>query len=192
MADDLQYKVYLLEGQENFVTETKEYALKKEYQFPDSLIDFLYVDFQPLMGAFEQLGRDIENLYQKKDVQYTRSVLDFLHDMAKVHPYFEITYHVWKKRFRQAEEQEFKNIIDLLPRKQLTWIPSEAVEIQRQIRDIFDNCLDRDLSQGTVNERLTSHFKKYQDDSLKLFRFQKLNIKYEMVEDRAFTDVLYP
>ena len=31
MADDLQYKVYLLEGQENFVTETKEYALKKEY-----------------------------------------------------------------------------------------------------------------------------------------------------------------
>ena len=103
MADDLQYKVYLLEGQENFVTETKEYALKKEYQFPDSLIDFLYVDFQPLMGAFEQLGRDIENLYQKKDVQYTRSVLDFLHDMAKVHPYFEITYHVWKKRFRQAE-----------------------------------------------------------------------------------------
>ena len=37
MADDLQYKVYLLEGQENFVTETKEYALKKEYQFPDSL-----------------------------------------------------------------------------------------------------------------------------------------------------------
>ena len=52
MADDLQYKVYLLEGQENFVTETKEYALKKEYQFPDSLIDFLYVDFQHLMGAF--------------------------------------------------------------------------------------------------------------------------------------------
>lgn len=97
-----------------------------------------------------------------------------------------------EKRFRQAEEQEFKNIIDLLPRKQLTWIPSEAVEIQRQIRDIFDNCLDRDLSQGTVNERLTSHFKKYQDDSLKLFRFQKLNIKYEMEEDRAFTDVLYP
>ena len=192
MADDLQYKVYLLVGQENFVTETKEYVLKKEYQFPDSLIDFLYVDFQPLMGAFEQLGRDIENLYQKKDAQYTRSVLDFLHDMAKVHPYFEITYHVWKKRFRQAEEQEFKNIIALLPRKQLTWIPSEAVEIQRQIRDIFDNCLDRDLSQGTVNERLTSHFKKYQDDSLKLFRFQKLNIKYEMVEDRAFTDVLYP
>ena len=33
MADDLQYKVYLLEGQENFVTETKEYTLKKEYQF---------------------------------------------------------------------------------------------------------------------------------------------------------------
>ena len=91
MADDLKYKVYLLEGQENFVTETKEYALKKEYQFPDSLIDFLYVDFQPLMGAFEQLGRDIENLYQKKDAQYTRSVLDFLHDMAEVHPYFEIT-----------------------------------------------------------------------------------------------------
>lgn len=27
---------------------------------------------------------------------------------------------------------------------------------------------------------------------MKLFRFQKLNIKYEMVEDRAFTDVLYP
>ena len=65
MADDLQYKVYLLEGQENFVTETKEYTLKKEYQFPDSLIDFLYVDFQPLMGAFEQPGRDIESLYPK-------------------------------------------------------------------------------------------------------------------------------
>ena len=75
MADDLQYKVYILEGQETVLTETKEYALKKEYQFPDSLIDFLYVDFKPLMGAFEQLGRDIENLYQKKDVQYTRNVL---------------------------------------------------------------------------------------------------------------------
>lgn len=33
MADDLQYKVYLLEGQENFVTETKEYALKKNISF---------------------------------------------------------------------------------------------------------------------------------------------------------------
>ena len=30
MADDLQYKVYILEGQETFLTETKEYALKKE------------------------------------------------------------------------------------------------------------------------------------------------------------------
>lgn len=155
MADDLQYKVYILEGQETFLTETKEYALKKEYQFPDSLIDFLYVDFKPLMGAFEQLGRDIENLYQKKDVQYTRSVLDFLHRMAEVHLYFEITYYVWKKRFHQAEKQEFKNITDLLPRKQLTWIPSEAVEIQRQVRDIFENCLDRDLSKDAVNERLT-------------------------------------
>ena len=141
MADDLQYKVYLLEGQENFVTETKEYALKKEYQFPDSLIDFLYVDFQPLMGAFEQLGRDIENLYQKKDAQYTKSVLDFLHDMAEVHPYFEITYHVWKKRFRQAEEQEFKNIIDLLPR-QTTDLDSfgsggDTASNQRYFRQLF-------------------------------------------------------
>lgn len=33
MADDLQYKVYLLEGQENSVTETKEYALKKNISF---------------------------------------------------------------------------------------------------------------------------------------------------------------
>ena len=187
-----QYKVYILDGQEKFVTETKEHTLKKEYQFPDSLIDFLYVHFKPLMGEFEQLGRDIESLYQKKESQYARNVLDFLHRMAGVHPYFEITYHVWEKRFRQAEEQEFKNIIDLLPRKQLTWIPSEAVEIQRQVMDIFENCLDRDLSKGTVNERLTSYFKKYQDDSLKLFRFDKLKIKYEMVEDKAFTDVLYP
>lgn len=155
VEDELQYKVYLLDEQEKFLTETKEYTQKKEYQFPDSLIDFLYVDFKPLMEEFEQQGRDIENLYQKKDVQYTRSVLDFLHRMAEVHLYFEITYYVWKKRFHQAEKQEFKNITDLLPRKQLTWIPSEAVEIQRQVRDIFENCLDRDLSKDAVNERLT-------------------------------------
>ncbi len=192
MKDDLQYKVYLLDGQEKFVAEISECEWKKEYQFPDSLIDFLYVDFTSLFGEFNDLGKDIEKLYQEKDIQYTQSVLDFLHHMAEVHPYFEITYHVWKKRFRQAEKQGFKNLTDLLPRKQLTHIPSEAIEMQRQIREIFDHCLDRDLSKGTVNERLTTYFKKYQDDSLKLFRFAPLKINYEIVENKAFTDVLYP
>ena len=84
-------------------------------------------------------------------------------------------------------------LIDLLPRKELTHIPSSIDNIQKQIQRLFQNVLDIDLGKkSSVQELMENYYKWEGSDSLSIFQFCTLPMKFELVDAHTFTEVLYP
>ncbi len=189
---EFQHKIYIFEGKEYHETKTERTYIKKEFPIFESLISFLYLDITEYDQQFNKCGKYIEKLYQEKNRAYAVHVGAFLQDMAWLHPYFEITYQIWNSRLEEAEKQNYKHIVDLLPRKELTQIPSRVSQFQKQIIWIFENAFDLDLKKGSMQECLVKYYKKYQDKPLQRFPFRSLPLDFEIVENKTFTEVLYP
>ena len=99
----------------------------------------------------------------------------------------------WKFRLERAEEVDGTALLDLLPRKNLTHIPSNIDAIQKQILRLFQNVLlDREDVQKPIPDRMAAYYYREGSDTLNTFRFQALPIKFESVDSHTFTEVLYP
>lgn len=112
--------------------------------------------------------------------------------MSRLHPFFKITLFIWEERFCEAREQGFINVSGLLPKKELTHIPSTIAQRQKQITWLLETALDLDSRKGDMQGQLLKHFKRYQDETLRKFPFHKLEVDFEIVENKAFVEVLYP
>ena len=61
--------------------------------------------------------------YQTQDPRDTDIVLNGLDELAEAHIYFHQFRLDWLRRFEQAANSDGSDLIDLLPRKELTHIP---------------------------------------------------------------------
>lgn len=186
------FRVYILDGKECFEYGTGEDILRFEYPLGETLLELLYFDIFPFTVEFNQMGKELESLYAKKEWDYAQKVLFLLREMRMKHPYFELTYLVWDERLHEAEKKNFQNARDMLPRKELTHIPANVTSIQKQIRLLFDRVLDIDSGKEPLNQKLAAFYRIYGEDRLKTFQFSKQKINFEMIDKTAFTDVLYP
>ena len=90
-----------------------------------------------------------------------------------------------------------ENRVGWLPRKRITHIPSNVAEAQRQILDLFNHALNIDGGNEPLAERMVSYYRLFDtvqcpDAPREPFHFERQSVRFEAVDSKTFTDVLYP
>lgn len=191
-----EFKTYLSGGREYIMYRQKEICntewARKDFAFPDNLISLLYLDIWQYEPLTKKAERALEEYYQTKDEQCVATVMDALDELAGVHPYFELLRLDWKYRFEQVRKHEYRDMIDLLPRKTISHIPSTIDTMQSQIKSLIATALDIDGEKKSVSEKLAAYYDRAGDDTLSIFQFQPCSMNFEVVDDKTFVEVLHP
>lgn len=193
------FKTYIANGREYFLYGANGEEIKKDFPFSESLMRILDLDCDHLDLICHRIDKARRQLLSEKEQQYADVILEALDELAREHVFFELTRMDWRERLNVAREKNYTNILDLLPRKQISWIPSEISENQRQIKEILKLTLDVNIAKKdkrTPVQKLASYYRNEHRDpdytQLILYRFKALSTKFELTEHGPFSEVLYP
>lgn len=191
------FKTYIADGREWFEYGENEISgwqkIKKDFPFPESLLKLLYLDVWALEPATKRIEKALLNLYQSRKEQYAQEVLAELDTLASAHIYFELLRLDWWYRLQQAKRQKYEDVIDLLPQKRITHIPSLADKMQRQIIVLFDRALSLDSDRKkSVSEKMVAYYNAEGNDYLNTFQFRPQPMNFEVLDHKTFAEVLYP
>lgn len=186
------FKVYISGEKEYFEYENGQKTIKKGFAFSQSLMDLLYLDIMSYSNLFEKMGTDLRQLYSEKDARFADEIRKGLDTVAKKHIYFELLRLDWFDRLEQAGDRKFEDVVDLLPIKKLTHIPSEIVTIQEQVKRLWENVLDVLSPKEPVQKKMADYYEGKSTNGLEIFPFQPLALRFERVDRKTFTEVLYP
>ena len=185
------FKTYLADGREYFVYGEKELT-KKDFPFPESLLELLYLDVWSLEPLTKQMDRVLLELYQTREDRCAQEILTLLDELAGKHIYFEFLRLDWMERLEQSRRNGYGDAPDLLPHKEIAWIPSNLDTMQKQILRLFAKALDIDGEKKSVQEKMVEYYTQAGDDTLNTFQFQPQPVNFEVIDSRTFTEVLYP
>jgi len=156
-------------------------------------LELLYLDIWSLEPLTKKIEKALLNLYQSKEEQYAQEVVAGLDKLASAHVYFELLQLDWRYRLEKARQQNYECAYDLLPRKQITHIPSSIDTMQRQIIALFDRALSLDGDRKkSVSEKMVEYYNDQGNDSLCTFQFRPQTLNFEVLDHRTFAEVLYP
>lgn len=187
------FKTYISNRREYFCYGPDTSPTKKDFPFPESLLKLLRLDIWKYEPMIKNMEKAILRFYQTQDPQDADIVLSGLDELAEAHIYFQRLRLDWLRRFEQAANSDGSDLLDLLPRKELTHIPSSIDTIQKQIQRLFQNVLDIELGKkASVQDLMASYYKREGSVTLETFQFCTLPLKFELVDSHTFTEVLYP
>ena len=212
MTHDYTFKTYIANGREYYEysvdaltwlerseceSSGQPTLIKKDFPFPESLLSLLYLDTDKLDLLVKQIDKAIREFLPSKDERYVHEALEGLDELAHVHMYFELVRLEWRWRFAELKERGYENRSESLPRKRFTRIPAYVNESQRQIIDLFDRALNMDGAKKSASERMAEYYHQYKktrrfEDPSAPFQFARQSLSFEAVDDKIFTDVLYP
>ena len=144
---DYIFKTYIDSGREYYEytdAADREQTIKKDFPFPESLMDLLYMDTQELEAITKKMDKALLAFYQsgaKDDLQVVAAGLD---ELASRHVYFELLRLDWTERLKAAERVTPKEYLRLLPHKKISHIYSNIDTMQRQIISLIAHALDMD------------------------------------------------
>lgn len=192
MADYI-FKTYITSGREYFVYGDGSKQAKKDFPFLESLLGLLYLDiwkYEPLIKDMERL---IRKIYQNDDASYISQLRGMLEQLAEAHIFFEQTRLEWMRRLDLIGTSRGEKLVDLLPIKELTHIPSAIDTMQKQTNRIFEMVLDIDKGDGPAQKRMTSFLRHEKANSRRTFEFaSSLPLHFEATGHDTFGEVLYP
>ena len=187
------FKTYISNCREYFCYGPDSPLEKKDFPFSESLLKLLRLDIWRYEPLIKDMGKALLRFYQTKAPQDAGIVLAGLDELAEAHIYFQQLRLDWMERFEQAANLDNSALIDLLPEKELTHIPSTIDTMQKQIQRLFQNVLDIDLGKkSSVQTLMASYYSQAGSDTLNTFQFRTLPLRFEPADSRTFTEVLYP
>ncbi len=187
------FKTYISNCREYFCYGPDSPLEKKDFPFSESLLKLLRLDIWRYEPLIKDMGNALLRFYQTKAPQDAGIVLAGLDELAEAHIYFQQLRLDWMERFEQAANLDNSALIDLLPEKELTHIPSTIDTMQKQIQRLFQNVLDIDLGKkSSVQTLMASYYSQAGSDTLNTFQFRTLPLRFEPADSRTFTEVLYP
>ena len=193
---DYVFKAYLADGREYFLygeTEGGQAQLtKKDFPFPESLLRLLYLDIWAYDRQIRQFDKLLMELYHTREEKCARQLLPLLEELAESHIYFQLLRLDWRARLREAQRRNYENILDLLPHKEITHIPSNIHTIQNQALGLIQKALDMDGRKGSWEKKLEDYYAREEREPLKVFRFHPQLMDFERVEGQGFVEVLHP
>lgn len=170
---------------------------KKDFPFPESLLSLLYLDTDKLDLLVKRIDKSIREFLPTKDERYVREALAGLDELACIHVCFELVRLEWCWRFAELKASGNENRSERLPHKRITRIPAYVRETQRQIIDLFDHALNMDAGTKPMTQRMAQYYRQYEQTRRRevptqLFQFERQSLSFEAIDDKVFTDVLYP
>lgn len=178
------FKTYIANGREYFLCGD----IKTDFPFPESLMRILYLDITKYDQLVKRMARSLENYYPSHDEKHLLDVEKGLDELAEAHIYFTFLRYDWHRKLDAARKWKKGDLdlLDLLPRKELTRIIAYVAQTQRQIKGLFSAVLDKNGPRASLAEYFST------PPGLLSYQFRMLTVKYEMGEGGEFTDVLYP
>ena len=170
---DYIFKTYIDGGREYYEytdAADREQTIKKDFPFPESLMELLYMDTQELEAITRKMDRALLAFYQSGAKDDLQVVAAGLNELASRHVYFELLRLDWTERLKAAERVTPKEYLRLLPHKKISHIYSNIDTMQRQIISLIAHALD----------------------TLYTFQFQPQPVNFEVIDRRIFAEVLYP
>ena len=155
------FKTYIDGGREYYeytdVTD-REQTIKKDFPFPESLMDLLYMDTQELEAITKKMDKALLAFYQSGAKDDLQVVAAGLNELASRHVYFELLRLDWTERLNAAERVTPKEYLRLLPHKKISHIYSNIDTMQRQIISLIAHALDMDGEKKSVSEKMVAYY----------------------------------
>lgn len=106
-----------------------------------------------------------------REEKYARHPLPLLDELAELHIYFQLLRLDRRARLKEAQGRNYENILDLLPHKEITHIPSNIHTIQNQVLSLIQRALDMDGRKGSLEKKLEDYYAREEREPLKVFHF---------------------
>ena len=192
---DYIFKTYIDSGREYYEytdAADREQTIKKDFPFPESLMELLYMDTQELEAITKKMDKALLAFYQsgaKDDLQVVAAGLD---ELASRHVYFELLRLDWLERLDMVDSTAPGDFQDLLPHKKISHLCSSIDTMQKQIKGLITQTLDMDGEKKSVSEKMVTYYNAEGGDTLNTFQFQPQTMNFEVIDHKIFTEVLYP
>ena len=189
------FKTYIDGGREYYEytdAADREQTIKKDFPFPESLMELLYMDTQELEAITKKMDKALLAFYQsgaKDDLQVVAAGLD---ELASRHVYFELLRLDWLERLDMVDSTAPGDFQDLLPHKKISHLCSSIDTMQKQIKGLIAQVLDMDGEKKFVSEKMVAYYNAEGGDTLNTFQFQPQTMNFEVINHKIFAEVLYP
>ena len=188
---NLKFKTCIINGQERYIFATidkNEQTMEMSAQmFPESLLSFMDLDMSRVSALFSAMNNCMASLTDIADKKYLDEFLHILETLAQQHIYFGLFRSDWISQIHAA--QSVGGLKRQWRKYKVSRCPEILEGIQNQVQDIFTYVLDYDRGNGTVLEKAASYYK-VMDGAVFSFRPQFMH--FELWDDSAFAEVLYP
>ena len=192
---DYIFKTYIDSGREYYeytdVTD-REQTIKKDFPFPESLMELLYMDTQELESITRKMDKALMSFYQSRDYNELQIVEAGLNELAPRHICFELLRLDWLERLDMVDSTAPRDFQDLLPHKKISHLCSNIDTMQKQIKGLIAQTLDMDGEKKSVSEKMAAYYNAEGGDTLNTFRFQPQTMSFEVIDHKVFAEVLYP
>ena len=192
---DYIFKTYIDSGREYYeytdMTD-REQTIKKDFPFPESLMDLLYMDTQELEAITKKMDKALLAFYQSGAKDDLQVVAAGLNELASRHVYFELLRLDWLERLDMVDSTAPGDFQDLLPHKKISHLCSSIDTMQKQIKGLIAQVLDMDGEKKPVSEKMVAYYNTEGGDTLNTFRFQPQTMSFEVIDHKVFAEVLYP
>ena len=192
---DYIFKTYIDSGREYYeytdVTD-REQTIKKDFPFPESLMELLYMDTQELESITRKMDKALMSFYQSRDYNELQIVEAGLNELAPRHICFELLRLDWLERLDMVDSTAPRDFQDLLPHKKISHLCSNIDTMQKQIKGLIAQTLDMDGEKKSVSEKMAAYYNAEGGDTLNTFQFQPQTMSFEVINRKIFAEVLYP
>ena len=183
-----KFKTCIIDGQEQYAVspvDCKDHPPEtRSIQFPESLLSFVDIEMHTIAPLISDISDGVRCLSDEQRSTDIDKILHALDALADHHIYFEVFRQEWAGRIAQSQsagplqkrwQQGTRHMVE------------DLVGIQCQIKYLFSRVLDIDGEGGPVPEKMISYART--DSS---FQFRPQTTHYEIWNDAAFAEVLYP
>ena len=195
--NDFAFKTYIHDGQEYFIFGEKNAVDKgdiepKVFPFPQSFLLMLSLNPVEIEKITNPLWKKFDQFYQTPTSKLEKEIMAALDELAQMHIYFELLKLDWERRFAKAKASHYENVLDDLPRKEITHIYSNFQVMQQQIATLFHEVLYFEDDRDEIPDRMIAYYEKELPDDSDRYELKPYPVSYELVKQGEFTDVLYP
>lgn len=170
----------------------REQTIKKDFPFPESLMELLYMDAQELEAITKKMDKALLAFYQSGIKDDLQVVAAGLNELASRHIYFELLRLDWTERLKTVDSTAPGDFQDLLPHKKISHLCSSIDTMQKQIKGLIAQALDMDGEKKSVSEKMVAYYNAEGGNTLNTFQFQPQTMSFEVIDHKIFADVLYP
>ena len=132
---------------------------KKTFRFRKACCGYCIWTSGPIDGQIKQFDKLLMELYRTREESCARQLLPLLDELGRT-PYLLPAAPPGLAGAAQGSpgRRNYENILDLLPHKEITHIPSNIHAIQNQVLGLIQKALDIDGRKGSLEQKLADYY----------------------------------